>query len=150
MRKATLTRTETGETGTFGILVTDSGFSCYTGELPWKNNIQGKSSIPDGIYQCIRSDSTKHGMCYHVQGVTGRTDIEIHSANWMGDVDKGLKCQLLGCIAPGRAIIDIIGQKGVSSSRDALYSLEEDLEKKPFELTIKWSNGVLQKNSKGD
>lgn len=142
MKSATLTRTETGDAGTFGTLVTESGFQCYTGELPWRGNESGKSCIPEGVYTCARANSPKHGPCYYVTEVPKRSDIEIHSANWMGDESKGLKCQLLGCIAPGRAIMDIAGQKGVSSSKDALASLEADLEKEPFTLTIVWADGV--------
>jgi hypothetical protein len=141
-RFAVLTRTETDDSGTFGTLTTDNGFFCYTGELPWRENASGRSCIPAGVYRAVWATSPRHGECYHLQKVEGRTDIEIHSANWMGDEAKGLKCQLLGCIAPGRAIMDIVGQKGVSSSKEALAFLVADLEKEPFLLTINWKDGV--------
>lgn len=139
MRKVTVNRTETGDDGTFGTLRTDSGFQCYTLELPDKNNNPGKSCIPPGTYQCEKRTSPKHGKCYYVLNVPGRTDIEIHSANWAGDTDKGLKCQLLGCLAPGRAIGELEGQKAVLSSRDALIGLECDLAGETFALTIGWA-----------
>lgn len=143
MRKVTLTRTETGDEGTFGTIVTDSGFSVYSGELPWRGNAPGKSCIPAGAYVCQKAVSPKHGPCYYITDVPGgRTDIEIHSANWMGDESKGFKCQLLGCIAPGRAIGELIGQKAVLSSRDALIGLEADLEGEPFHLVIAWGNNL--------
>lgn len=135
LRKVKLVRFETDDLGTFGKLSTGT-FECYTVELPWRNNDPGKSCIPNGTYKCSWRTSTKHGECYGVNGVAGRSDIEIHSANWAGDESKGYKCQLLGCIAPGRAIMDIAGQKGVSSSRDTLDWLVADLEKEAFELTI--------------
>lgn len=141
-RKVTIERTETDDEGTFGLLTTDTGWQCYTGELPWRDNEQGKSCIPAGTYPAVWRPSPKHGECYGVESVPGRTDIEIHSANWMGDQDKGKKCQLAGCIAPGRAIDTLVGQKATISSRDALAGLVEDLGKEPFILTIKWREGV--------
>jgi hypothetical protein len=142
MKKAILTRTETSDEGTFGTLLTDSGFTCRTGELPWRDlngdgvSDLGASCIPPGKYLCIWRDSPKFGPCYHVEDVPGRTKILIHSANFMGDKSKGFRCQLEGCIAPGLAVKVLNGQKGVSSSREALSRLESDLGLEPFELTI--------------
>lgn len=138
MRKVTVERTETGDEGTFGTLHTDSGFECYTLELPDKDNAPGKSCIPSGQYRCEKRVSPKHGPCYYVLNVPGRSDIEIHSANWAGDEEKGFKCQLLGCLAPGRAIGELAGQKAVLSSRDALAGFESDLSGEAFILTIGW------------
>lgn len=135
-RVVNITRTETGDDGTFGQLTTDRFFQCYTLELPWRGNASELSCIPAGTYTCSWRKSAKHGMCYHVDGVKGRTEIQIHSANWAGDSKRGLKCQLLGCIAPGRAIGELDGQKAVLSSVDALHGLENDLERKDFELII--------------
>lgn len=145
MRYVTLTRTETGDDGTFGIIKTDSGFSVYSIELPWRGNASGKSCIPAGVYVCKMAISPKHGQCYYVTDVPGgRTDIEIHSANWAGDESKGYKCQLLGCIAPGRAIGELVGQKAVLSSKDALCGFELDLDKEPFQLSVQWGPGLEQ------
>lgn len=141
LRKARLTRIETSDEGTFGIFKTDT-FECYTVELPWRGNAIGASCIPAGSYKFVWSKSPKHGECYEAEKVEGRTDIQIHSANWAGDVTKGFKSQLQGCIAPGRAIMSVAGQKGVSSSRDALAGLVLDLEKEPFLLTVSWSEGL--------
>jgi hypothetical protein len=142
MRKVTLTRTETGDEGTFGNLVTDSMFHVYSLELPWRDNAVGKSCIPPGTYRCEMRDSPKHGKCYHVLKVSGRTDVLIHAANWAGDAEKGFKSQLQGCISVGRAINTHIGQMAVLSSRDALKALEDDLDREPFELTVKWGAGI--------
>jgi len=141
MRKAVLTRIETGDEGTFGEILTDSGFKCFSGELPWRNNAPGKSCIPAGIYVCQYLFSPKHGKCYHVDHITavkGRSDIQIHSANWMGDETRGKKCQLLGCIAPGLKMGVLGGQKAVLASKQALGALEADLDRAEFELTISW------------
>lgn len=137
MRRAILTRVSKSDEGVFGELVTDTGYYCATGELPWQDNATGKSCIPSGVYRCTWRASPKHGMCYHVEDVPGRTDIQIHAANWMGDVARGKRCQLLGCIAPGKAVGLLEGQKAVLGSRDALKALEKDLEHAEFKLTIK-------------
>lgn len=148
MKKAILIRTETGDLGTYGILTSPSGFQCYTLELPWKDNKQDVSCIPPGVYVCSWKDSPKNGKCYHVLDVPGRMDVQIHAANWAGDTEKGHHSELLGCIAPGRAIMDIvppktgIKQKGVSSSKDALAALVAEFEKENFLLTVGWAEGV--------
>lgn len=143
MRRAILTRTESGDEGTFGTLfMPDTGFSCKTGELPWRDadsdgvSDRNSSCIPAGVYVCRFRKSPRHGMCYHVEGVPGREGIEIHPANFMGDRTKGLRCELRGCIALGQAVKYIKGQRGISSSRDAVAALEEELGGQDFELTI--------------
>lgn len=142
MRQVKIIRLESDDSGTFGILTTDDGFSCWTLERPWRDNLTGKSCIPAGTYKVNKRDSPKHGRCYHVDGVKDRTDIEIHAANWAGDESKGLKCQLLGCIAPGRAIGELVKQKAILSSRDALEGFETEMEGADFELTLSWDFGV--------
>ncbi len=133
MRKATLTRTETGPDGTFGLLATDSGFSCYIVERP---AVGDHPCIQAGTYKFKwRKDSPSHGECYEAEFVPDRTNIQIHAANWAD--------QLLGCLAPGRAIMDVqrpdkTMRVGVTSSKDALAALEADLGKDPFVLTISW------------
>lgn len=144
MRKATLTRFETGPLGTFGDLVTDNGYQCVIVEKPWADNKTDESCIlpkPGGKakYKAEPWESPKFGKCFRLVDVPGRTDILIHPANWAR--------QLLGCLAPGRAIGDVHGfyhdekvhEKGVMSSRDALWGLEQDVESGPFEITIQWS-----------
>ncbi len=136
MRKVTLTREDTSDDGTFGDLTTDSGYACRSGELPWRDNAVGKSCIPSGIYSVSWRLSPKHGLCYHVDGVPGRTDIEIHAANFMGDASLGLSCDLLGCIATGLTTGVLFGQRGILDSKLALSELISDLALEPFELTI--------------
>lgn len=138
MRKVTITRTETDDSGTFGKLSTDSGFECYTGELPDKNNAPNISCIPTGSYQCAMRLSKKHGMCYGVENVPKRTDVEIHSGNFCGDVSKGLKSDVIGCLILGRAIGEIGNQKALLSSKDAVHAFQNDLAGEAFNLTIGW------------
>lgn len=135
MRRITITRDETGPEGTFGKLVTDLNFECYTLERPAEGD---HPCIPKGVYKVLWTNTHPiHGECYEVMNVPARTAILIHSANWFD--------QLLGCIAPGRSVQDVEGvwqekprkMKGVTSSKDALKGLIENMDKKEFELTIR-------------
>lgn len=141
MQRAELTRQRPTLTaaylGTFGVFRVDAadgtaGFKCFTVELPWSSNESNKSCIPEGEYLVEWDKSAKHGMCYHLRNVPGRTHIQIHPANYAH--------QLLGCISPGKKIEPIAGTMGVSSSRDTLTKLEEHMKKEPFILNIKWGD----------
>lgn len=136
MRRATLTRTGTGDEGTFGRLVTDTGLVCFTGELPWRGNAKGRSCIPPGVYRCIWGPSASFGTCYHVTRVPGRSAILIHAANFVGDTTKGFQCEVAGCIAVGTGIEPRGRQRALVHSRQALLALETALGREPFELTI--------------
>lgn len=143
-RTAKIKRGESTDQGTFGVLTTDSGYSCVTGELPDRGNATGRSRILPGIYKVTWRLSPKHGMCWHVENVPGRTDVEIHAANLMGDVTKGWISQLEGCIAPGKTVslfppghpAGINSQMGVTSSHTTLAELVNDLGEVEFYLTI--------------
>lgn len=147
MRYVTLTRTETGDSGTFGLIKTDSGFSCYSGELPWRGDNTDISCIPAGVYVVQRFNSPKHGDCYLITDVPGRTVTEIHKGNFCGDIYKGLKSDVEGCVLTGNAIGEIAGQQCVLASGDSLARFEADLEKLPFQLTIQWGPGLEQTES---
>lgn len=135
-RAAVLNRQETGDAGTFGTLVLDNGKEFVTGELPWRNNAPSISCIPPGVYTCTWDLSSRHGYCYHVQGVYHRAGIEIHSANFMGDESKGFKCELLGCIALGLSRGILEKQMAVLQSKAAIEQFNDDLNKETFQLTI--------------
>jgi hypothetical protein len=85
-------------------------FQCYTLELPWKDNQQNISCIPPGRYAITPRWSKKYKDHIHILDVPGREWILIHEANFVS--------QLRGCIAVGRARIDINGDglKDVTSS----------------------------------
>lgn len=98
-------------------------FSCFTLELPWRDNRIGQSCIPPGQYRLVHRTSPKFGRHIHVLDVPGRTFILIHPANFVS--------QLRGCIAPGmrRAHLDGDQILDLASSRlamDRLLSLIED------------------------
>ena len=82
MRKATLKRTETDKFGTFGLWQSDSGFQCYIGEPPWRDNLPNKSCIPGGTYQVQKTNHPIHGLCYQVLDVPERTDVLLHKGNF--------------------------------------------------------------------
>lgn len=161
MRKAHLTREETGDQGTFGTLWTDKGFECRVLELPWRDedadglSDKGESCLPEGVYLFRwRADSPKHGECYEMLPSSlapNRTNIQVHAANLAGDARLGYVKQLDGCIAPGAAVVTFKSgtrpagdkdQRGVAASKATLRELEAHLGREPFELTICWAPGV--------
>ncbi len=148
VRTAILTRTETSNEGTFGLLATDSGFQCYTGEDPWRGNAKDISCVPELVVIVQRIVSPKHGPCYCLTDVPGgRTMCEIHKGNWCGDRAKGFKSDVEGCLIVGNAIGSLAGQACVLNSKDALERLEADHEYLPFQLTIRWQNGINPETS---
>lgn len=140
MLKATLTRLQTTDEGTFGVL-TFGQQSLRTVELPWRGNQRQVSCIPPGTYSCRRVRSPRFGQVYHVQNVPGRSAILIHSANFAGDTQKGYVTQLQGCIAPCLAFGWLRNSKGHMQragvlSRRALNTLMDWAGGRPFELTV--------------
>lgn len=110
----------------------DTGFQCFVLELPWRNNEQEQSCIPEGVYQCglrpsARFGSYTGGMVYHIQPVQGRTDILIHIGNTVRDTK--------GCLLVGDSISDGT-PTSLRNSRKTLMALHEHTQGKPFTLTI--------------
>ena len=158
MRTATLTRDkESTPYGQFGILETDSGLRLHTGELGYHGNQSDISCILPGTYKVTWTWSEKHkSNLYHLMNVPGRNNIEIHSANFMGDKEQGYASQLLGCVAPGKAVVMFKAgtkysqheaplardQYGLTSSHDALEDLHRDMRDEAgrqveFEICVK-------------
>jgi hypothetical protein len=135
--KATIIRDPSTEEGTFGTFSCLT-FHCYSGELPWRDNKTGKSCIPAGTYKVVWTKTPKHGECYQLENVKDRTAILVHKGNWCGDVDRGWKSDVEGCLLLGNAIGTLVGQKALLSSKDAIARLVEHFDKEPWELTIKW------------
>lgn len=137
----TLTRDSPSDQGTPGTL-TAEGLALRTLELPWRDNEPQHSCIPVGVYEAKLFDSPTKGRVYLLQDVPGRHMIEIHSANFAGDVAKGWESQLLGCIAPGLGIGQLQNRDGrmqlaALNSRAALSRLLEVTDGAPITLTIK-------------
>lgn len=130
-----LYRTETGDHGTFGIWVAD-GLSCFTAELPWRENAVGLSCIPAGRYEVRVRRSPRYGAIYHVTNVEGRTWILAHWGNLAGDVQKGFKTHVQGCILLGSALGFISKQRAVLNSRLTVKKFMRHMNNQPFMLTV--------------
>ena len=157
MRTAILTRQKPStDEGTFGDWLSDSGWSCKTGELPDRGNACEISCVPCGTYRAVWRWSKAHGKnLYHLINVPMRSEVEIHSGNVCGDVSKGYASEVKGCILPGLSVGVfptgtklqggklILGrdQLGVEASVSALSKLEADMcvdnKQQDFDLTIK-------------
>ena len=136
MRYAKLTRGSSTDDGTIGKFILDDDTTFFSLELPWRDNVNRLSSIPVGTYICTKINSPKHGVCYQVTNVPGRDMIEIHSANFAGDITKGKISQLLGCIALGTGTGILQGQNAVLQSKLAIQQFEDKMNWEDFELTI--------------
>lgn len=139
MIRMILTRKESSHEGTFGVLESEA-LLMFTGELPWHDNKRSISCIPPGTYLCKPHISPRHGKCFWLQDVPGRSEILIHAANWMGDSALGFKSHLEGCIGIGMRFVKDAGpldQDMIQQSKLALVKLIEYTDWKAFELEIR-------------
>lgn len=137
MSNVILTRLDSGDQGTFGHIITPSGLFLYTGELPWRDNRESESCIPDGVYNVVWTFSTHfRRFMYLLEGTDPRLGIRMHSANFMGDATLGYKKQLNGCIALGEKLGVMNGQKAVLVSVSAVRRFETEMGQRPFKLEI--------------
>lgn len=107
---------------TLGIFYIDGRPQFITMELPWKDNEQKVSCIPEGEYFCKRRKASLEitaelGEAFEVQGVPNRSDILIHVANYPNQIE--------GCIAIGMRWGWEL--EGVFDSRIAFKNLMERL-----------------------
>lgn len=107
-------------TGTNGDLLCGETPICHTIELPWKNNENSVSCIPEGRYELKRFKSGKHGLVLEVCNVPHRSAILLHKANYALRPVQ----QLEGCIAP---VMELDATRpGVGwNSRKALERVQE-------------------------
>ncbi len=132
-----LQREHTQDWGTAGVLLLPDGSAFHTLELPWRDNRRQRSCIPEGVYQCRVTHSPRFGRVYTVTGVSGRSHILIHSGNYAGDVDKGYRSHVQGCILLGNRTGHLAGQRGVLVSRPAVSEFMSRLSGQPFTLEVK-------------
>jgi len=137
----TLTRTESSDQGTFGILA-GNGLFLHSAELPWRGNSPRASCIPAGRYQCRPYSSAKFPDVYEAVNVPDRSAILIHAGNYAGDAAKGWKSDVEGCILVGlaRGILD--NQMALISSRIAMDRLRAAIGRNSFVLVITDKKGV--------
>lgn len=135
--KLVLKREASKNYGTFGTLTLANGKQFDTLELPDKDNKRQISCIPKGTYQCKIVNSAKFGLVYGVCGVPNRIAILIHAGNYGGDIEKGYRTDIQGCILLGKARGTLNNQPVVTSSKVALKEFMTELNGEPFELLIK-------------
>lgn len=140
MERVIIERLTSDDQGTFGKLYYKD-LTLFTGELPWRDNQNNISCIPDGLYKCKWTLSARFKrFMYLVDGVPDRAGIRIHSANFVGDKSLGLYCQLNGCITLGERVGLMSGQRAIMVSSPAVRRFEMMMDRKPFELEI--INGI--------
>lgn len=153
MKLLTLIRDKTGDAGTFSIgTLTEGdqrlGFWDWI-ELPWRDNKAGVSCIPPGLYPAhiTHSDHFKREV-YVLEDVKGRASVELHPANWAGDVAKGWHSDLRGCAAPGMSRGDLVApatrklQPAVLQSVRAFQQFMDTCDGDDIEIHILWAEGV--------
>lgn len=108
---------------TEGEILLPDGTHIFTLELPWRDNEPDISCIPEGEYIVDRDFTGKH-QYYRLREVNGRTDIEIHPANKVSELN--------GCIAPCMHLKNGIGMQ----STNAVMKLLSLFGNKSFHLRI--------------
>lgn len=142
--KLTLQREPSRDDGTYGKLTLPDGTSFVTLELGWRNNKPRMSCIPAGIYPVRTKDSPKFGKgVYRVDNVPGRSEILIHAGNKAGNVEKGQKSDVQGCIMLGTQKSMMGNQIAIANSQPAMESFKRKMGGRPFVLTI-LDGGVTQ------
>jgi hypothetical protein len=126
----------------------ETGFQCRTLELPWRDNLKGKSCIMADTYQLVVWFSPSFKMdVLRLEDKHGRADCLIHPGNWAGDAEQGLFTQVHGCTLPGVAYADIElpngkgKQHGITSSGMMLRAIMQDLGTGPHQITYRWAEG---------
>lgn len=135
MASVSIFRLKMSDQGTLGFLVTE-GFSCYTLELPWRENWWSISCIPKGNYDVSLKVSTRYGLAYYLENVPNRSGIIIHSGNLAGDEAKGYKTNTRGCILLGQKTGTLEGQMAVLLSRPAVTAFMNHMNRENFKLQI--------------
>jgi len=107
-------------------------YTCHTVELPNKDNQRNISCILEGIYDVQKEKPNAHFKYVHfsILNVPNRSGIMIHITNYVS--------QLRGCIAPGRDLVDMNGDRlpDVNYSNVVMKELAKLLPDK-FKLEIK-------------
>lgn len=114
-------------------------------ELPWRDNHADFSCIPAGTYKAALLFSPRFGRpLYHLLAVPERTEILIHPGNWAGDVTKGLKTDVHGCILLGHsfgtlAVAGLHGQLALIASGMAVSEFMAVARGEPLDVVVTWS-----------
>lgn len=150
MKQLTLTRQESTAQGTLGLLIVElPSVFFYTGELPDKNDQVDVSCIPLGQYTCriVANDHMTELFgrdMYQILDVPGRTDCFIHAGNYFGDVSKGYRSDVEGCILLGMHAGKFGRQQVVTDSRSAIQKFMDLMGGEDFILNIIKDASTLQ------
>ena len=134
-RIVNLIRLRRSDQGTLGILLYEE-FKCYSLELPWRENQRNISCIPPGEYITEIRLSPRFGKVYWLKEVPNRSWILTHSGNWAGDVNKGYKTHVNGCILLGQKRGLLEGQLAVLNSRIMVNRFMDRMNYQPFSLRV--------------
>jgi hypothetical protein len=107
------------------------------------------SCIPPGLYMAHLTHSARFQRdVYVLEGVPDRSAIELHPANWAGDVTLGYQTDLHGCAAPGIArgvLTPPHGrgeQRAVLQSQRAFQQFMDACDGEDIEVHILWAAGL--------
>lgn len=137
MTPVIIQREPSTDAGTFGVLTLESGWTCHTLELPWRDNRRRVSCIPAGKYRAVDHVSPRFGRTYWLQDVPGRSEILIHAGNLGGDTALGYRTDVAGCILVGSRRGMLQGQPAVLASKVALNQLLRHLARVTICLDIR-------------
>jgi len=115
-----LIRIETGNEGTFGVLLLNDEAFCVTLEPEDLDNQDSISCIPTGTYLCKRVVSPKYGDVFEVQDVPNREHILFHAGNRDNNTE--------GCILLAQYFGKLKGDRAVLNSGNTLKAFRLELE----------------------
>jgi hypothetical protein len=140
-----IARGPSSDEGTFGVATL--GDQSWTSlELPWRENATNISCIPHGQYKTAKVYSPRFSqLVFLLLNVPGRSEVEMHPANWAGDMAKGYFSNLRGCITLGQergSIVTPTGreQSAVMRSGAAIRQLMQAVGAGTLTITIADSN----------
>ena len=148
-------KSDNDDQGTFGRMILEGYSEWDSLELPSRGNQNGLSCIlplpgePSENYTARIAWSDHFGRnLYHLQDADGRHAIEIHNANFAGDVTKGWKSQLHGCCAPGLGVGELdrgdgVMQRAVLHSVDALNQFMSAAGGADLEIEVAWDESSI-------
>lgn len=139
----TLYRSYQSPEGTFGMFTApELDFLALAIELPPRENQRGLSCIPYGVYSADWDWSNKlQKYAFRLQNVPDRTGILIHSGSFAGDVTRGYRADLLGCISLG-ASLDILStgsqshQRAITRSKQTVADFERRANTRSLSIVI--------------
>lgn len=89
-------------------------------EPPWRDNELFRSCVPEGVYEVAPDGEGRYTGYPELQAVPGRTEIIVHPATDVGDLE--------GCLAPAFGyLLTTDGVRLDGTSRDAYQALVDTM-----------------------